>query len=79
MAAPSAPSGSSAYSEFLKPIRDLAKNWDIDIATCLEEYVDELSSLTVTVDGGRSKLNFAEAALLMQGTSVVYAKKVECE
>jgi condensin-2 complex subunit H2 len=66
-----------AYAEFLKPIRDLAKNWDINIATALEDYLDELTDLSITLDGGASKLNFAEAALLIQGTSVVYAKKVE--
>ena len=65
------------YQSFLKPIRDLAKNWDIDIATCLEDYLGDLETITITLDGGASKMNFAEAALLIQGTSVVYAKKVE--
>jgi len=29
----------------LKPLRDLAQNWDIDIASCLEDYLHELVSL----------------------------------
>ena len=33
------------YSHLLQPIRDLAKNWDIDIASHLEEYLDEVKSL----------------------------------
>ncbi|GMH87675.1 hypothetical protein TL16_g10934 [Triparma laevis f. inornata] len=36
-----------------------------------------MSSIKITLDGGGSSLNFAEAALLIQGTSAVYAKKVE--
>ncbi|GMH93703.1 hypothetical protein TrST_g6089 [Triparma strigata] len=68
---------SGAAELFLKPIRDLSRNWDIDIASCLEDYLDDLSTIKITLDGGSSSLNFAEAALLIQGTSAVYAKKVE--
>ena len=31
------------YSHLLQPIRDLAKNWDVDIASHLEEYLEEAS------------------------------------
>ena len=37
----------------------------------------ELESLSVTFDGGKTTLNFAEAALLIQGSAVVYSRKVE--
>jgi condensin-2 complex subunit H2 len=103
------------FAYLLQPIRDLASNWDVDIAAELEEYLEELEALTFTIkgaagaagaDGGaagaaaaaaqaaraaaaasapdasapsesRLPLNFAEAALLIQGTTCVYSKKVE--
>ena len=46
--------------------RDIAENWDIDVAKELEDYLDELESVTITFDGGKTNLNFAEAALLIQ-------------
>ena len=30
------------FAHLLEPIRDLSKNWDIDIAGDLEEYLDEV-------------------------------------
>lgn len=30
------------FSHLLKPIRDLTKNWDVDVAAQLEEYIDEV-------------------------------------
>ena len=42
----------------------------------LEDYLDRLGDLEVTF-GGQRRLNFAEAALLIQGSAYVYAKKVE--
>lgn len=38
--------------------RDLAENWNINIATELKEYLEELDSITYAVDGKR--LNFGE-------------------
>lgn len=46
--------------------RDLAQNWSIDVARDLEEYLDELESISISFDGGKTNLNFAEAALLIQ-------------
>lgn len=46
--------------------RDLAQNWDVDIATSLEDYLEDLEEITITLDGGASKVNFAQAALLIQ-------------
>ena len=69
--------GSEArYAHLLEPIRDLAQNWSIDIASELEEYLGELESITISFDDGRT-LNFAEAALLIQGSTCIYSKKVE--
>lgn len=70
----------SRYSELLNPIRDLAKNWDIDVASSLEEYLDVLSQVRfkgVPGSDESTNLNFAEAALLIQGSTAVYSKKVE--
>ncbi|CAL1534734.1 unnamed protein product [Lymnaea stagnalis] len=65
------------YSNILQPIRDLAKNWDVDIAHSLEEYLEDLEKIQITFDEGATTLNFSEAALLIQGSAGVYAKKVE--
>ena len=78
------------YAHLLQPIRDLAQNWHIDLAQELEDYLHELDSTTVSVDpspsllsssapssAALSSLNFAEAALLIQGSACVYSKKVE--
>lgn len=40
--------------------RDLAGNWNIDIASELEEYLGELENITFSFDGDSRKLNFAE-------------------
>lgn len=65
------------FCSMLQPIRDLAKNWDVDIAGNLEDYLDELDNVIVTFDGGLVTMNFAEAALVIQGSACVYSKKVE--
>ena len=64
------------FKVLLDPIKDLAASWDIDIADSLTEYLEELESLNITVDGGHN-INFASAALLIQGSTAVYSKKVE--
>ncbi|KAK3591844.1 hypothetical protein CHS0354_005040 [Potamilus streckersoni] len=65
------------FAHILQPIRDLAKNWDIDIARNLEDYLDELEHITISFDGGMTTMNFAQAALLVQGSACVYSRKVE--
>ncbi|RXG51784.1 Condensin-2 complex subunit H2 [Armadillidium vulgare] len=65
------------FSVFLNPIRDLTKNWEVDIAKYLEDYLVELSEIQITFDGGVTVMNFAEAAMLIQGSATVYSKKVE--
>ncbi len=37
----------SRFAHLLQPIRDLAKNWDIDIASQLEDYLAEVRTLEV--------------------------------
>ncbi|XP_060885228.1 condensin-2 complex subunit H2 [Labrus mixtus] len=67
----------SRYAHLLQPIRELTKNWDIDVASELNDYLDELDEMCITFDGGKTRLNFAEAALLIQGSACIYSKKVE--
>jgi condensin-2 complex subunit H2 len=69
-----------SYNSLLQPIRDLTENWDIDIAHLLEEYLDDLEAIRFTVNHNNStleNLNFAEAALVIQGSTTIYSKKVE--
>ncbi|EEF45573.1 conserved hypothetical protein [Ricinus communis] len=56
--------------------RDLEANWDVDLAKKLEDYLLKLCSGEITSDDNVS-VNFAEAALLLQGSVQVYSRKVE--
>ncbi|XP_042367585.1 condensin-2 complex subunit H2 [Plectropomus leopardus] len=67
----------SKYAHLLQPIRELTKNWEIDVASELNDYLEELDDMCITFDGGKTRLNFAEAALLIQGSACIYSKKVE--
>ncbi|XP_023254320.1 condensin-2 complex subunit H2-like [Seriola lalandi dorsalis] len=67
----------SRYAHLLQPIRELTKNWEIDVASELNDYLEELDEMCITFDGGEIRLNFAEAALLIQGSACIYSKKVE--
>jgi len=65
------------FAELLKPIKDLTTNWEVPLADLLSAYIDDLQHVTITFDGGETTVNFAQAALLIQGTASVYSKKVE--
>lgn len=65
------------FKSIIDPIRDIASNWDIDIADSLNQYQLELEEIKISFDGGQTNVNFAEAALLIQGSTAVYSKKVE--
>ena len=64
------------FANFILPIRDLAAKWDIDIAASLEDYLDELEAIKVSLKGDKMNM-FAEAALVIQGSTAVYSRKVE--
>ncbi|KAL8208324.1 hypothetical protein R6Q57_007736 [Mikania cordata] len=59
--------------------RDLQSNWDVDLANNLQEYLLKICSGEIIggEDDGQLSVNFAEAALLLQGSVQVYSKKVE--
>ncbi|XP_048867584.1 condensin-2 complex subunit H2 [Brienomyrus brachyistius] len=65
------------FAHLLQPIRDLTKNWEVDVASQLGEYLDELDQICISFDEGKTTMNFAEAALLIQGSACIYSKKVE--
>lgn len=66
----------SRFKDLLQPLKDLASNWDIDIAESLTEYLEELSELPLD-EAEKNTLNFAQAALLIQNSTAVYSLKVE--
>ncbi|XP_051152636.1 condensin-2 complex subunit H2 [Andrographis paniculata] len=74
----SLPSSSGRFLEAVRPQRDLESNWTVDLAKNLEEYLLKICSGQVSGDDGTVlSVNFAEAALLLQGSVQVYSRKVE--
>jgi len=69
--------GDARFAELLKPIKDLTQNWQVPLADILSNYMEELHHVEVTFDGGQTSVNFAQAALVLQGTASVYCKKVD--
>ncbi|NXR03371.1 CNDH2 protein, partial [Sagittarius serpentarius] len=67
----------SRFVHLLQPIRDLTKNWEVDVATQLGEYLEELDQVCISFDNGKTTMNFIEAALLIQGSACIYSRKVE--
>ncbi|KAL2102564.1 hypothetical protein ACEWY4_001732 [Coilia grayii] len=67
----------SRFAHLLKPIRELTENWEVDLVSQLGDYLHELEEVQISFDGGKTTMNFAEAALLLQGTTSIYGKKVE--
>lgn len=66
------------FAHLLQPLRDLSKVWNIEIADELEKYTEEVARLLVlNPEDGITQLNFAEAALLIQGSTAIYSRKVE--
>ena len=55
---------------------DLADNWNIDVAAELEEDLEDLESVVISFDGGKSTLNFAEAALMIQVVTVIKSEQI---
>lgn len=64
----------------VQPLRDLESNWAVDLAKNLSEYLLKICSGEITSDDHdvpQLSVNFAEAALLLQGSVQVYSRKVE--
>ncbi|NXT93781.1 CNDH2 protein, partial [Anhinga rufa] len=67
----------SRFMHLLQPIHDLTKNWEVDVAAQLGEYLEELDQIYISFDNGKTTMNFVEAALLIQGSACIYSRKVE--
>lgn len=66
------------FAHLLKPIRDLQDNFNVDLAHELEEYLEQLENAQFAFEGTRHVVvDFAEAALVIQGSALVFSKKVE--
>ncbi|KAL9225933.1 hypothetical protein vseg_001806 [Gypsophila vaccaria] len=63
----------------VQPLRDLESNWAVDLSKNLEDYLLKICSgeLPGGDDDAHFSVNFAEAALLLQGSIQVYSRKVE--
>lgn len=63
----------------VQPLRDLESNWAVDLAKNLEDYLLKICSGEIDGDHDNAhfSVNFAEAALLLQGSIQVYSRKVE--
>ncbi|XP_011658583.1 condensin-2 complex subunit H2 [Cucumis sativus] len=69
--------GDAAF-DMLQPERDLRLNWEVDLAQNLERYLLQICSGEFQSDEDENHtVNFAEAALLLQGSIQVYSRKVE--
>ncbi|XP_022973800.1 condensin-2 complex subunit H2-like [Cucurbita maxima] len=71
--------GGEAAFHLLQPERDLRLNWEVDLAEKLESYLLQICSgeFQSGEDENHVSVNFAEAALLLQGSIQVYSRKVE--
>ena len=62
----------------IQPLRDLAKNFDIDIEPYLQEYLHHHTNIS---NGGSTsddvKSNFSQAALKIQNSAAIYNRKVD--
>ncbi|KAG8080354.1 hypothetical protein GUJ93_ZPchr0007g3101 [Zizania palustris] len=70
-------STSGARFPILQANRNPESNWEVDVAKSLEEYLVKICSGEIKGDDGAHSVNFAEAALLLQGSVQVYSRKVE--
>lgn len=74
------PAASSAPEGFhrVHAERDPESNWAVDLDRLLEEYLAKICAGEIPDDeDGSICVNFAEAALLLQGSAQVYSRKVE--
>lgn len=73
----------SKFSILLTPSRELEASWEIDIAKELSRYAASLGIEIINDDtdsdpsATSTAVDFAEAALLVQGSTSIYSRKVE--
>ncbi|KAK4755549.1 hypothetical protein SAY87_009306 [Trapa incisa] len=71
--------GSTGGFHLVHAERDPESNWSVDLNRLLEEYLAKICAgeIPSEEDDRRIRVNFAEAALLLQGSVQVYSRKVE--
>ena len=42
------------FAHLLQPIRDLTKNWEVDKAAQLDEYLEEVDQICISFDEGNT-------------------------
>ncbi|KIH67638.1 hypothetical protein ANCDUO_02030 [Ancylostoma duodenale] len=68
------------YAFLLRPVKDLGKNFEINIAKELDDYCQQLRTAAENEEhdvDNQHRFNFAEAAMLIQGTAFVFGRKVD--
>lgn len=65
------------FGTLMKGLKDITSAWNIDISAELEAYQVELQACLDSGNVAGMVVNFAEAAMLVQGCANVYSKKVD--
>uniref|UniRef100_A0A0K0D7R3 CNDH2_N domain-containing protein n=1 Tax=Angiostrongylus cantonensis TaxID=6313 RepID=A0A0K0D7R3_ANGCA len=68
------------YLFLLRPVKDLSKNFETDISKELDDYCLSLGEVAANEEFGidnQHRFNFAEAAMLIQGSAFVFGRKVD--
>ena len=68
---------SGRFGSLMKGLKDITAAWNIDISAELEAYQLELQACLDSGNVAGMAVNFAEAAMLVQGCANVYSKKVD--
>jgi len=68
---------SGRYAVLFQSLKDLKSAWNFDISAELEAYQQEMNSFLNGDGNPGHQLNFAEAALLVQGVANLYSRKVD--
>ena len=59
--------------------RNLADNWNIDIAAELDQYLAELQSITLSIDGGKTSIDFVTGLSDIPSVTLIsYLPKLQC-
>ncbi|CDF32400.1 unnamed protein product [Chondrus crispus] len=79
-----APSQENRYEALLNPIRGLVASWDVDVAKELTYYADSvgisIETVAPSIDSPEQfldSIDFAEAALVVEGATSLYSRKVK--
>lgn len=65
------------FAALLREERDPAAIWNIDVSSLLEDYMKLVASAGTQSTDSRKNVNFAEAALLIQGSASIYGRKAD--